>query len=267
MYSSIAYRLLLGLLSTAPAWAACPSIDWGWKASLIQQSSQWHELDAGGARLVHEHANLPGWELATNLRCAAWEFGASWQQLAGNRAYDGQTSDGVLVQSQSDWSQQHMRFDIHYDVTPNWAAGVRVTDSTMHRILQGNAQAAGYPERYGWTMLSVGLRTTMPAGNGTLSATAWTGKAVQSRMNLTLPAADASSLPLGAISQTELGLEWTLMSVHQIQFSVAGGWRRTRITTGAIAPIYQSGQVVGHAYQPGIDFHEIPIALGIRVPF
>jgi hypothetical protein len=142
MYSSIAYRLLLGLLSTAPAWAACPSIDWGWKASLIQQSSQWHELDAGGARLVHEHANLPGWELATNLRCAAWEFGASWQQLAGNRAYDGQTSDGVLVQSQSDWSQQHMRFDIHYDVTPNWAAGVRVTDSTMHRILQGNAQAA-----------------------------------------------------------------------------------------------------------------------------
>jgi hypothetical protein len=100
----------MGLLSTVPAWAECPS-DLGWKASLIQQSSQWDEFDARGARLVHEHANLPGWELATNLRCAAWEFSAAWQQLAGNRAYDGQTSDGVLLQSQSDWSQQHMRFD------------------------------------------------------------------------------------------------------------------------------------------------------------
>jgi hypothetical protein len=267
MYSSIACRLLVGLLSSAPAWAACPLIDLSWKASLIQQSSQWDEFGAKGARLVHEHGNLPGWELATNLRCAAWNFGASWQQLAGNRAYDGQTSDGVLLQSQTDWSQQHMRFDIHYDVIPNWAAGVRVTESAMQRILQGNAQAVGYPERYRWTMLSVGLRTMMPAGNGTLSASAWTGKAVKSEMNLTLPSTDPASLPLGAISQTEIGLEWTLTSVHQIQLSVAGAWRRTRVATGAIAPIYQFGHVIGYAYQPEIDFHEIPVTFGVRVPF
>ena len=260
----------LGLLLTAislPAIAECDDRLTALEAALVSSHSDWTELDAAGRQLVHESGRLHGAALSIGLNCSDSDFLALISQLDGPRRYDGQTSTGAPILSNSDVRQRRAYLQANFHLAATWKLGGRLASNTIWRDMASAGAASGYPERYDWTAISLGVQWEKVFDRNRLKLAAWVGRPVRSSMELTLPGRDQTILKLGAMRQTEftigwhapLGLHWYLEADVQ--------YHRTAIDQGESSVIQRGGVPVGVAYQPITVMVDVPVAIRIGYEF
>lgn len=237
------------------------------QTGLVSNTSDWQEFDSRGRRLVHESGTLQGAQLSATLKCRDWEFGGAWAQLDGTRVYDGQTNSGTPVVSQSALRQSIGHFQTRYRLTDAWQIGAKLSGQTTWRDIASAGGASGYPERFDWTILSVGTQWRTQLAGGQLALGAWAGSQLNSAMTLQLPGRDPSALALGPIQQYEISLAWnTPLSLGwNVQADVH--YVATDVGQGAESIVYRSGIPVGVARQPHTSTVEIPLSLRLGYRF
>jgi len=261
---------LLGLMTAAISVAAaaeCVDRSASWQAASVTSSSDWNEFDASGRKLVHESGTLQGVELSAGLRCGNWNLQGQLSQLDGSRLYVGQTSTGVPVTSRSALRQRQGHLQASLNVTDAWQLGGRLSGQTLWRDIASAGGASGYPERFDWTLLSLGAQWKTALGPGQLTLAAWAGTQLASSLVLTLPGRDQATLPLGSISQTELAAGWRTQLSPAWHLQADVHYRRTDIDQGADVVIRREGIPVGMAHQPRTSMVDMPIAIRIGYEF
>lgn len=261
-----ALGLLAASISVAAA-ADCADRSAAWQAGYVSDLSDWNEFDASGRKLVHESGTLQGVALSASLRCGDWKLQGQLSQLDGSRLYDGQTSTGVPVTSQSALRQRQGHLQASLNVTDAWQFGGRLSGQTLWRDIASAGGASGYPERFDWTLLSLGAQWKTGLGPGQLTLAAWAGTQLMSSMVLTLPGRDPATLPLGSISQAELAAGWRTQLSPAWHVQVDVRYRRTDIDQGADVVIMRNGAPVGMAHQPRTSMVNMPVAIRIGYEF
>jgi len=262
--------LTLWLAAAAPAAVAaalCDGRSVSLQAARVSDLSEWDEFDAAGRRLVHESGTLQGMELSADLRCTDWYVQAQISQLDGPRLYDGQTSTGVPAVSQSAISvlQGHWQAGLH--VSEAWSVGVRLSGKTLWRDIASTASASGYPERYDWTLLSLGAQWRAALGPSQFNLSAWSGSQLQSSMWVNLPGLDPAFLPMGSINQLELAGAWGIRLSREWTLQVDMRRIRTDIGQGADVVVTRGGSPAGVAHQPRTNMTDTLLAVRVGYEF
>jgi hypothetical protein len=229
--------------------------------------SDWFEFDAAGRQIVHEAGVLRGTELAAALDCGRWQWQAQASQSGGVRMYDGQTSTGAPALSQSAISLLQGHVQAGWRPSDAWMLGVRMAGQTLWRDIASTATASGYPERYDWSLLSLGARWQAVFDAGQLTLGLWKGAALQSTMRVGFTGYDPAVLPLGAISQLELSAGWRIRLSPAWQVQADVHQIRTDMAQGADVIITRSGQPAGVAHQPQTRMRETSLAIRIGYEF
>ncbi len=262
--------VLLGLAATASSVAAassCADQAISWQTAYVSNLSDWKEFDAAGRMLVHESGPLQGGELSAGFQCNDWTAQAALTQLVGTRLYDGQTTSGTSVTSRSALRQSKGHLQTSLRVFDDWQLAMRTTGQTTWREIASADGAAGYPERFDWTLLSIGSQWKTSLGPGQLTLAAWAGSQLSSSMVLSLPGRDQTVLQLGPIRQFELAVEWRTALSPAWSLQSDARYRRTDIGQGADAVVTRSGIPAGVAHQPRTSTVDIPLAIRIDYQF
>ncbi len=266
LHKAWALGFLAAALSSAAA-ANCSERSIAWQAAYVSNLSDWQEFDATGHKLVHESGTLQGAELSAGFRCGGWNFQGQLSQLDGIRLYDGQTSTGTPVMSQSALRQLQGHLQTSYNVSDAWLLGVRFSGQTTWRDIASAGGASGYPERFDWTLLSFGTQWKTALGSGQLTLAGWAGTQLTSSMTLNLPGRDQALLQLGPIRQVELALGWRMPLSPSWSLQADVRYRRTDIDQGADVVIKRNGVPVGVAHQPRTSMVDVPLAIRIGYEF
>lgn len=253
--------------TTVAAASNCAERSISWQAAYVSNWSDWQEFDTSGKRLVHESGALQGAELSAALNCGDWNFQALLSQLEGSRVYDGQTSSGTAVTSQSALHQLQGHLQTSLNITDALSLGLRLSGQTTSRDIASAGGASGYPERFDWTLLSIGSQFKTALGPGQMSLEAWAGSQLTSSMLLSLPGRDQATLQLGSIRQLELALGWRVPLSPAWSFQADARYRRTDIDQGADVVIMRNNIPVGVAHQPRTQTADLPIAIRVDYKF
>lgn len=254
-------------LTTVAAASTCADQSISWQAAHVNNLSDWQEFDAIGRKLVHESGTLQGAEMSAGFKCGDWIFEAELTQLDGTRLYDGQTSSGNPVTSQSALRQSKGHLKTSLNVNDAWQLGVRLSGQTTWRDIASAGGASGYPERFDWTLLSLGSQWTTVLGPGQITLAAWVGTQLTSSMTLNLPGRDQAILQLGTIRQVELAAGWSMPLSLAWSLQAEARYRLTDIDHGANVVITRNGVPVGIAHQPRTSVVDIPLAIRINYEF
>ncbi|TNF62513.1 MAG: hypothetical protein EP306_03065 [Burkholderiales bacterium] len=257
--------VVTGLALSGPA-AAIDCRGSALELALGPERSHWEELDADGDSLLTERGWLTRTGLAAGVRCGATQWEALWTHSTGHRAYDGQTTTGVPVQTRS-----RLRIDA-LSVTGfvplgegAWAIGGRAGWRQTDRLIASTDTAQGYPERFRAWQLAAGVRWRLHQARGwRLSATGWAGGGPAGTLAVRLPRADPLTLPLGSSRLLALGLRleggaasdaragWSWQLGLDAQSEVTGA--------GAARPVTRNGVPVATARQPEIRQRQVSLS-------
>lgn len=232
--------------------------------------SEWHEHDAGGARLVTERGTLHGlWlrarrEVAWNerLRGSLSVQASLWR---GQRDYAGQTSRGQAVAATTLVHESHVEVEAGLALSDALAATASLAPAQVRRDLQASTQAHGYPESWRWTLAMVGLRWAPRRADGDLALHAAWGRPLDARMTVWLPDRDPTRLRPAAGDAWQVELAWR----HRLPrgpvvdhwLALTGGWCRIDFGASAPAAVTSGGAVVGAAAQPATRLQDRRVGL------
>lgn len=259
--------LTMATATTTASAAICAGGPLSLQAGLLSNASDWQEFDTRGKRLVHESGTMQGTEVTASWRCSDWELAAALGQLEGPRTYDGQTNSGTPVASQSALRQSFGHVQAGYRLSEAWQLGARVYGQTTWRDIASTSGASGYPERFDWTILSLGAQWDAPLAAGKVTVAAWVGTQLTSGMTLQLPGRDPSSLALGPIQQYELQIAWKLPLSQGWSVQADLRYTATDIGQGPETVISRGGIPVGVARQPHTNSVEVPLGLRLGYTF
>jgi hypothetical protein len=138
---------------------------------------------------------------------------------------------------------------------------------TLWRDIASTASASGFPERFDWTLLSVGTQWRTAFGPGQLTLAAWTGAQLSSTMLLSLPGSDQTVLKLGSIRQNEVSGGWRNQLSPAWHLQVDVSYRRITMNQGEEGIVKRGGSPVGIAFQPRTTMVDQPIAISIGYEF
>lgn len=247
--------------------AACAEVSSAWQLAGVSSLSDWRESDSSGRQLVHESGRLHGAELALGRRCAHWRWLAAVSQLDGTRGYDGETSTGVAATSNATVRQRQAQLQASLNVTAAWQAGGRLSAYRLWRDVASIDGAAGFSERFDWTLLALGAEWRTAAAPGHFTLAAWLGKSVRSSLVLTVPGRDPAMLAPGSITQLELAAGWRAQLSPAWHLQADAGYRRTGLGEGAHGVITRNGVPVAVAHQPRTRIVEVPLAIRVGYDF
>lgn len=236
------------------------------------QDSRWRETDAEGRALLHEQGTLAATQLAFEARgCRLGEASLRLALAGGSRRYDGQTSAGHALATQSDVREQGLTFQAlpwAWRATESGAslqAGARLRWQRSERDIRSTASALGYPERHQrlQAALVLAARGTGPSAGWHWRAELAAGGGPAGRMKVSLPGYDPAALKLGSSRMLQAGL--------QIGGALAPGWSwqvavehdRERRAAGEPAALRRQGQVVGGVVQPATRESATRLAAGL----
>lgn len=222
-------------------------------ASLGLAQSRWQEIDADGSELVQERGVLALQTLDIGLRCDTLRWQAQWQQLQGQRDYDGQTSSGAAARSTSGLRIRRLQLQALYPLNSQWSLGLRARATDIDRDIAGTAQALGYPEHFQYWQAGLGAQFSQAfSERSRLLLEAWFGFGPGGRLRLRLPVADEAELALGASRAASLQLAWE----GEFETSPQWSWHtgllvsREAIDAGAPSALLRNGVPFGAARQP-----------------
>ncbi len=264
--TAVSFCLLSALAGAAVA-AGCVQPERLWQASHVVNRSNWTERDSAGRQLVHENGTLHGAEISVALRCMDWSLQATLEQLDGSRSYDGETSSGAPALSSSRIRQQSGQLQAGWQFMPQWQIGARLSRLALWRDIASTASASGFPERFDWTVLSVGTQWTRVLGPGQLNLSAWLGKPLMSRMRIDLPGRDPTALQPGSTHSTELSAGWRAPLGANWHWQAQLRYRRTDMNQGAPGFITRDGTPVGVAFQPATSMVDRAALISISRDF
>jgi hypothetical protein len=264
-----ALLLLAGVVTASPPAhaGACADSQLALQLAQISNASDWQEFDAPGRRLVHESGMLGGQALSGELRCGDWWYLAEVSQTDGTRGYDGQTSSGVPALSQSALRQSAGLLQTSVQVSDGWRLGLRLSGQTTWRDIASVGAASGYPERFDWTLASIGAQWCTALGPGQLALAAWVAMPLSSSMLLSLPGRDTLTLKLGALQQSELALGWRMPLGTDWHVQADARYVGTTIGQGDDAVITRGGVPVGIAHQPRTSVVDSSLTLRLGYQF
>ncbi len=260
----------LGLLLTAisiAATAECNDRLTSLALAPVSKQSDWNEFDAAGRKLVNESGRLNGAELSIGLNCSDWDFLALLSQLDGLRSYDGQASNGVPIVSVSEVRQRQGHIEANFRLTDAWRLGGRLSSNTIWRDMASAGGASGYPERYAWTAISLGLQWEAVSGRNRFKLGAWFGRPVVSTMELTLAGRDRATLKLGSMNQAEFAATWRTPLSPSWYVEADVQYHRTAMGQGESSVIQRGGMPVGLAHQPTTIMLDLPVAVRLAYDF
>lgn len=247
--------------------AACETWAAALQAAQVNNLSEWREFDAAGHQLVHETGTLSGPELSVSWRCGHWNLQGQMTEMNGSRSYDGQTSTGQPITSRSAVRQRQGQLQAKWKIDDAWQLGGRVVGQTLWRDMASAGGALGYPERYDWTLLSLGAQWQSAPGPSQLTLAAWFAAPLSSNLTLRLPGRDRTNLPMGVIKQVELLMAWQVQLRPAWYLRADVRYRRTDLGLGANGVIRRNGVPVGMAYQPRTVLLDMPVAIQIGYEF
>lgn len=247
--------------------AGCVDATSSLQAASVRAASEWREFNTTGQVLVRESGTLEGIALAAAYRCNRWHLGIQFSELEGKRNYDGRTTTGRPVVSQSAVRQREGHLQALFALTDSWSLGGRLAKQRLWRDIASANGASGYPEQFDWTLLSAGAQWQSKMGPGQFTLGAWAGKDLQSNMLLTLPGRDQAALKLGAIELLELAAGWRIQLTPAWHLRADIGYRRISMEQGVTAVIRRGGTASGIAYQPQTTLADRPIAIRMGYEF
>lgn len=257
------YLGLITLLSGATAHAFDVEL------SRVSNTSVWREFNDAGALLVRESGHLTGFR-ATVATPAGGDWGVALmaRHVTGGRTYLGQSSSGQPVQSDAGVRERVLDATGSRRLWGGWSATAGWQGTRLGRDLRGTAQAAGYPESWGWDAASVGLNWQRPFDRVQLRMHGRVGAVVSSRMTVTFPGRDATDLRPAHGRNAGLGVDclWTLTDGAPTYAVVMSLNREmTRFQASSSAPVNSSGVLRGVARQPATTMAVTGLMLGLQV--
>jgi hypothetical protein len=246
--SELIFLLLVG--GSHSASAQCNDKLIRWSGAYIIDTSNWSEVDASGHRLVTESGRLAGTELSGQFHCNSWDYAAVFSDVSGTRDYDGQTSSGFQVTSNSQVRKRELQLKVGFDVSQHWQVGGRLSHLTIWRDIASAGGASGYPEQFDFSMLSIGSNWHSEVGRGQLRLAAWIEQPLMSKMTINLPGSDQATLPLGNVKQLDLSVAWRYPLSAAWSLEADLGYRRTEIGQGEDVVLMRNGLPVYMAHQP-----------------
>jgi hypothetical protein len=236
-------------------------------AGYTRDASHWTEFAASGRKLVHETGALNGVVVSVDSRCNSWVYQAQVLGLKGHRSYDGQTNTGVAVKSQSQLRQLGWNFQSGWNINEAWQLRGRLSGLTTWRDIASAGGASGYPERFDWTLASLGAQWQTTLGQSHWVLGVWSGMQLNSSMRFNLPGSDQTRLSLGSIRTNELVAAWHTQIGPSWHLAVDTGYRRTDIHQGPFGVIQRNGVAVGAATQPRTTLVDVPITFSADYTF
>lgn len=248
--------LPLGLLVVLPMHPASanPLQDLSWKIdqSIGFTQSQWREHTALGIVHVRENGTLTAASSSVTASHPFMDVTLRYTQLAGNRRYDGTTTQGQAALSSSRVDSSAFSLQAQKSVNSNWSLGLAVDQLSMHRDIQSTPLAQGYPEHFRYTVGKIGAQHRLaiqPEVN--LFTSVWLGYALDRDLDLRLPGFDAARLRLGHGKSAEIG--WRLVKSFPEsgwQVAVRVSYELHQFKAGEAATLFKSGRIAGSAHQP-----------------
>lgn len=243
---------MLGLSGTAAA-TVCDKLELGTLAGV--QHSQWEESNANGVSLVRERGTLTSAGLQAAVRCSELDWTAQWTHSQGQRAYDGVTTTQAPLQTHSQLRAQALVLAAWLPLRQGWSLGSRLGYRQIQRNIASSGNVLGYPERFRYFQAALGARYQAVFGERLrLTASGWLGGGPGGHVAVDLPRADPLTLPLGASTLLELGLQLDGGQARLPGWAWQLGvtYRREQTRAGAPQLLTRNGVPVGVALQPAI---------------
>lgn len=177
-----------------------------WQADALLSQSHWQEQAPQGSRLLEERGVLPGLRLQLGPAQAVQRWTVRLDTQTGSRDYNGQSSRGTPVQTDTRLKSVSLGLTLRQPLTPALALTADLSPSWLQRELHGVTGAAGYTEHWQWALAMVGLQWQAPFGGGQLSAQAEWGQPLLPRLRTQLPGLDPLTLRPRPGSAARLGL-------------------------------------------------------------
>ncbi len=227
-------------------------LTWRIEQSVGIVDSQWREKTNTGVVHVKESGSLGAVVTAFSMSHPWFHASVRYEQLLGDRLYEGVTNQGVRATSTTNVKNGMLGLTLLAPVNSNWALGVATDRISMHRDIRSTPTAVGYPEHYKYTFGKVGVQhrlALMP--DLQLETSVWLGKSFDDSLLLRLPGYDAAHMSLGHGRTTEVG--WRLVKSFadsKWQASLKFGYRKERFKAGEATTLFKAGRIAGSAQQP-----------------
>ena len=246
---------------------ACTDVKAAISLGAARTESRWTEVDIAGRTIDRESGSLPGQQLGGAIECGDWSASGQLSHFDGTRAYSGQTSIGVPVQTQSSIRQTQGYAQLGRKVRGALFVGGRLAGQKLTRDIASAGGASGYPEEFTRTVVSLGTQWNTPSAWEELTLSAWVGTAIHQSLRLTLPGRDPAKLPLGRLTQWELGAQWRKPLLRHWHLLASVKYISTSVRAGDNAVISRHGIPSGVAHQPRTNTVEVPVTVGIGYEF
>lgn len=257
------------MLRSPVAWAllaassaqACTG--WTAGAALGTLASTWQEHAEQGQRLVRERGRLVRAQVSAEAACLGWAWRASAEQARGSRGYDGVSTTGTPILTGSRIRQSALGLDAMRALWPQTDLGLQAALHQTQRDIASAGLVQGYPETFSHLQLAVGARQRWATeGGGQLQLEGWWGASPWGRLQLDLPNADPTSLPLGQ------GRRWRALAAWQAPLADGWSWRlqvqaeHIAWQRGPSRALRRGDVVVGGAWQPATRQSAWDVSLG-----
>ena len=248
---------------------AAPSQESGFSltGAPMNAASQWREFNVANQMLVHESGSLKGVSIGVSYQCSPWQIEMQVAALQGQRVYQGQTNGGRAAMSQSSIRHHERKLQTLYEWRPGWLIGGMLTQKTLWRDIASASGAEGYPERFAWTSLSMGLQWQPRLGSGQLALTAWAGQALDANLRVSLPGKDTTALTLGTSRHMALAANWRTRISPQWHLGAGMDYSHTNMGQGPTGIVRRNGLPAGVAHQPKTHFTDSWITLRLEYTY
>jgi len=245
--------VLCGLLQLSTSHASSfDGLTWRVDQSVGVVDSQWREKTTAGVVHVKEAGSLGAVVTAVNVSHPLFDATVRYEQLVGDRLYEGVTNRGQRATSTTNVKNGTLGLTLLAPVSPNWALGVATDHVSMHRSILSTPTAVGYPEHYKYTLGKVGVQHRLVLSPDLqLHTSVWLGKSFTESLLLRLPGYDAAYMSLGLGRTTEIG--WRLVKSFadsKWQAAVKFGYRKDQFKAGEATTLFKTGRIAGSAQQP-----------------
>lgn len=263
---SVCLALLLLAASTAAA-ETLGTMAWKLDQSVGVVDSQWREKTPEGVTHVKEGGQLQFSATALTASHPLVDVTIRHVQLRGHRLYEGVTNQGHAATSMSEVRSGTLGLSVLKKVSPTWTFDAAIDRVSMQRDIRSTAMAVGYPERYKYTMGTLGIQHQLGLFSGLdLHTHLSVGRSFDEGLLVSLPGFDPAQMKMGLGRTT--GISWQLVksfSDSKWRASLKLGYVKDEFKAGDAITLFKGGRIAGSAQQPA--WHHAATQLSAKVSY
>lgn len=226
------------------------------------------EEHLGGSRLNRERGLLPGGSLALGWRQPRWFLDTHWDYHAGEVDHDGQTNQGVPLDTRTE--ERILNGSVRLGRWVALPGGVALAGYAgggyrhWDRDIRGTAGVGGLDERYRWPYAALGLSARHRQGRGQLTLDLRLLRPVGGELDVDFGGAfDRAKLDLEGELGGRIALVWHTRLRQQLWLRLEGWYEHWELDRSDTAPLRQGGTIVGTVFEPASDTDSVGISVGV----